>query len=151
MHRSPMPSSLLPAAVTRATCSRGLIELECRGGVMGIIMIKCPVTGRDASTGIETIDIEELPAVTAKMVCPACGRVHEDKCLARPQRRAIPAGTDACGPFAHDVDTAPPFTDSLNLRALNLCASAYGRGFRRAPRMPSLVRCHAFGCGTMRI
>ena len=44
---------------------------------MGIIMIKCPVTGRDVSTGIETMDIEELPAVTAKMVCPACGRVHD--------------------------------------------------------------------------
>jgi hypothetical protein len=48
-----------------------------RGGVMGIIMIKCPVTGRDVSTGIETMGIEELPAVTAKMVCPACGRVHD--------------------------------------------------------------------------
>ncbi|HYU14301.1 MAG TPA: hypothetical protein VEK82_17115 [Stellaceae bacterium] len=44
---------------------------------MGIIMIKCPVTGHDVSTGIETIGIEELPAVTAKMVCPACGRVHD--------------------------------------------------------------------------
>ena len=44
---------------------------------MGIIMIKCPVTGRDVSTGIETVGIEELPAVTAKMVCPACGRVHD--------------------------------------------------------------------------
>ena len=44
---------------------------------MGIIMIKCPVTGRDVSTGIETMGIEELPAVTAKMVCPACGRVHD--------------------------------------------------------------------------
>jgi hypothetical protein len=44
---------------------------------MGIIMIKCPVTGRDVSTGIETMDIEELPAVTAKMVCPACGGVHD--------------------------------------------------------------------------
>ena len=44
---------------------------------MGIIMIKCPVTGRDVSTGIETTGIEELPAVTAKMVCPACGRVHD--------------------------------------------------------------------------
>ena len=41
---------------------------------MGIIMINCPATGRDVSTGIETIGIEELPAVTAKMVCPACGR-----------------------------------------------------------------------------
>jgi len=37
---------------------------------MGMIMIKCPVTGRDVSTGIETMDIEELPAVTAKMVWP---------------------------------------------------------------------------------
>jgi hypothetical protein len=38
-----------------------------RGGVMGIIMINCPATGRRVSTGIETVDIEELPAVTAKM------------------------------------------------------------------------------------
>ena len=42
---------------------------------MGIIMINCPATGRGVSTGIETVGIEELPAVTAKMVCPACGRV----------------------------------------------------------------------------
>jgi hypothetical protein len=44
---------------------------------MGIIMINCPATGRRVSTGIETVDIEELPAVTAKMVCPACGGVHD--------------------------------------------------------------------------
>ena len=44
---------------------------------MGIIMIKCPVTGRDVSTGIETIGIEDLPAGTAKMVCPACGGAHD--------------------------------------------------------------------------
>jgi hypothetical protein len=44
---------------------------------MGIIMINCPATGRDVSTGIETIGIEQLPAVTAKMVCPACGQVHD--------------------------------------------------------------------------
>ena len=44
---------------------------------MGIIMINCPATGRDVSTGIEAIGIEELPAVTAKMVCPACGRIHD--------------------------------------------------------------------------
>jgi hypothetical protein len=43
---------------------------------MGIIMISCPATGYEVSTGIETIGIEVLPAVTAKMVCPACGRVH---------------------------------------------------------------------------
>ena len=44
---------------------------------MGIIMINCPATGRGVSTGIETIGIEDLPAVTAKMVCSACGRVHD--------------------------------------------------------------------------
>jgi hypothetical protein len=44
---------------------------------MGIIMISCPATGRGVSTGIETIGIEDLPLVTAKMVCPACGRVHD--------------------------------------------------------------------------
>jgi len=44
---------------------------------MGIIMINCPATGRGVSTGIETIGIEGLPAVTAKMVCPACGRAHD--------------------------------------------------------------------------
>ena len=41
---------------------------------MGIIMINCPATGRRVSTGIETVDIEELPAVTAKMVCLALPR-----------------------------------------------------------------------------
>jgi len=37
---------------------------------MGIIMISCPATGRGVSTGIETIGIEDLPAVTAKMMVP---------------------------------------------------------------------------------
>jgi len=52
---------------------------------MGIIMINCPATGRRVSTGIETVDIEELPAVTAKMVCPACTTGP------RPTRRSYPA------------------------------------------------------------
>jgi hypothetical protein len=46
------------------------------GAVMGIIMINCPATGRGVSTGIETVGIDDLPAVTAEMVCSACGRVH---------------------------------------------------------------------------
>ena len=43
---------------------------------MGIIMIRCPATGRDVSTGIEVWDVDQLPRVTAKMRCTACGRIH---------------------------------------------------------------------------
>jgi hypothetical protein len=46
-------------------------------GIMGMIMINCPATGREVSTGIETNGVKELPIVIATMVCPACGRVHE--------------------------------------------------------------------------
>jgi hypothetical protein len=44
---------------------------------MGIIMIKCPATGRGISTGIEVWATDQLPIVTASTVCPACGRVHQ--------------------------------------------------------------------------
>ena len=44
---------------------------------MGIIMINCPATGRGVSTGIEVCATDQLPIVTARMICPACGRVHE--------------------------------------------------------------------------
>jgi hypothetical protein len=44
---------------------------------MGVLMIECPRTGREVSTGIETIDVDRLPAVRATTVCSACGRVHE--------------------------------------------------------------------------
>jgi len=44
---------------------------------VGIIMINCPATGRGVSTGIEVCATDQLPIVTARMICPACGRVHE--------------------------------------------------------------------------
>ncbi|HEY6259567.1 MAG TPA: hypothetical protein VIY51_27645 [Xanthobacteraceae bacterium] len=44
---------------------------------MSIIMIRCPATGHGVSTGIEVVATDQLPIVTARMVCPACGRVHE--------------------------------------------------------------------------
>ena len=44
---------------------------------MGVLMIQCPSTGREVSTGIEMLDVEQLPAVKATTVCPACGCVHE--------------------------------------------------------------------------
>jgi hypothetical protein len=43
---------------------------------VGIMMIKCPATGRAVSTGIEVCSTEALPVVTATMLCAACGRVH---------------------------------------------------------------------------
>jgi len=108
---------------------------------MGIIMIKCPVTGRDASTGIETIDIEELPAVTAKMVCPACGRVHDwiktNAWLAHSGEQYRLGST----PARHSRTTSIQKFARVSIRAR----------LSPRPRMPSLGRCHAFGCGTMRI
>ena len=44
---------------------------------MAIIMITCPSKGSAVSTGIEVSDVEQLPPVTATMVCSACGGVHE--------------------------------------------------------------------------
>ena len=46
---------------------------------MSLVMIECPVTGRAASTAIETEarSFRRLPKVTAHMRCPVCGRDHE--------------------------------------------------------------------------
>jgi hypothetical protein len=48
-----------------------------RRKIVAIIMIRCPATGRGVSTGIEVVSTDQLPVVTAEMVCPACGSVHE--------------------------------------------------------------------------
>ena len=44
---------------------------------MAIIMINCPSKGCAVSTGIEVSDVDQLPPVTATMVCSACGEIHE--------------------------------------------------------------------------
>ena len=44
---------------------------------MATIMIWCPSKGSAVSTGIEVLDVDQLPAVTANMVCSACGGVHK--------------------------------------------------------------------------
>jgi len=53
----------------------GTVEHE--EGIMGVLMIECPSTGREVSTGIEMLDVEQLPTVKATIVCSACGRIHE--------------------------------------------------------------------------
>ena len=110
---------------------------------MGIIMINCPATGRRVSTGIETVDVEELPAVTAKMVCPACGRyarLDQSRRVARTQRRTVPTRSDGGA-----SDLAASLAGTLNSR------QAKGRGIRRALRLEPPAGCHVLGCGTIRM
>jgi hypothetical protein len=53
------------------------IEGAAEEGVMGVIMINCPATGRAVSTEIEMQNVDRLPTVIATLDCPACGSVHE--------------------------------------------------------------------------
>ncbi|HEY7300846.1 MAG TPA: hypothetical protein VH684_23380 [Xanthobacteraceae bacterium] len=64
--------------VTVAT--RGSVQIAGKWteeGIVATIMIRCPAKGRAVSTGIEVLDVDQLPAVTATMLCPACGGVHK--------------------------------------------------------------------------
>ena len=48
------------------------------GITMSSVMIRCPATGLDVSTAIETEPsvFRKLPLVAGRMHCPACGRSH---------------------------------------------------------------------------
>lgn len=45
---------------------------------MGTLLIKCPKSGRELSTGIqiEAPDVSRLPQVAGQTRCPHCGSVH---------------------------------------------------------------------------
>jgi len=45
---------------------------------MGVVVIKCPVTGHAVSTGIELEEttFEALPNVSSSTICSDCGRRH---------------------------------------------------------------------------
>jgi len=45
---------------------------------MGVILLTCPVTGDDFSTGIHTdkLSFESLPDPVMKALCPHCGQMH---------------------------------------------------------------------------
>jgi hypothetical protein len=45
---------------------------------MGALVIKCPITGHEFSTGIqiEEDSLERLPEIMAKSRCPHCGGDH---------------------------------------------------------------------------
>jgi hypothetical protein len=45
---------------------------------ISMVMVRCPVTGRELSTGVEmdAATFERLPEIRAQIRCPACGRDH---------------------------------------------------------------------------
>jgi len=45
---------------------------------IGVVMTRCPVTGQEIETGIETDrgSFASLPFFIAKVLCPACGAEH---------------------------------------------------------------------------
>ena len=45
---------------------------------MGVIMIRCPQTGREIPTGIEmdTSEFRRSPVFFSRVKCPVCDRVH---------------------------------------------------------------------------
>jgi len=49
------------------------------GGNVGVLMIKCPVTGKEFSTGIESDEhsVDLIPATVAQASCPHCGTNHQ--------------------------------------------------------------------------
>jgi hypothetical protein len=45
---------------------------------MGVLMLKCPQTGRESSTGLhlEEDSFKRLPDTVTKAACPHCGQLH---------------------------------------------------------------------------
>ena len=45
---------------------------------MGMVVVRCPITGNEIATGIETetVVLEALPKVETAVHCPACGEKH---------------------------------------------------------------------------
>ena len=45
---------------------------------MAMLMIRCPATGRQAFTGIETsaASLMLIPPINARLKCPCCGDTH---------------------------------------------------------------------------
>jgi hypothetical protein len=48
------------------------------GGGVGVLLITCPVTGKEFSTGIETDEqsLDLIPEAVARSFCPHCGDEH---------------------------------------------------------------------------
>jgi hypothetical protein len=52
--------------------------VRCGGSKVGMIVIRCPKTGQEVSTGIEIEpeNFQLLPPVAGRVQCPLCGEEH---------------------------------------------------------------------------
>ena len=68
---------------------------------MGVVTFRCPVTGRDFSTGIHINEdgFQKLTNTVTRAACPDCGRTH--MWWTSEARLVEPAMTEAAG-AAHD-------------------------------------------------
>jgi hypothetical protein len=94
---------------------------------MGVVMIKCPKTGREISTGITTdrVRFNSTPVFFASTYCPICRATHEwfakDAWVCEPtpgvpeQMRRITAPFDALAPIVTQgsADTAEAKSNAL--------------------------------------
>ena len=92
------PRSRQIAVASRAYRTHHQSALDAEAA-MGTVMIKCPETGRDISTGIvaDRESFDATPVFFSRVLCPLCGRQHEwfaqqawvcDTEAPRPQRQS---------------------------------------------------------------
>src|SRR5258707_2407931 len=78
---------LMPAAITPRSCQSGFIcrryphaqTFPQQEALMGTVMIRCPETGREVSTGmrVDQDSFRATPVVFARSFCPICQADHE--------------------------------------------------------------------------
>jgi hypothetical protein len=68
----------MPPIVRRGWVGSLEIAAGWNGGRVGVLLIKCPVTGKEFSTGIETDkqSLELIPDTVVQSPCPHCGNEH---------------------------------------------------------------------------
>jgi hypothetical protein len=74
--------------------SSGIWGRKDFGGIVGVLMVTCPETGKEFSTGIETDErsLDLIPTTVAQALCPHCGVSHSwSKLEARLSENGVPA------------------------------------------------------------
>jgi hypothetical protein len=65
--------------IVASGCYQPVMSNKNREAVMGVLMIKCPQTGRDISTGwvADREGFRAMPVFIARTFCPICRTDHE--------------------------------------------------------------------------